>query len=262
MADPPFMSDGNCGIRHLEATADRAWPAAETARGPDWEARFADGKHRRLNSATVWAADDLAATVAYLEAWYGERGQLPIFKLTDASAPALDAHLAARGYMPDARVAIMTTGLSGNGIPASVPGVEVAERSTTGWIDAFSSISDYGPDRRRLLENLLERIDLPTAYVLARVDGDAVSLGMAVAEGDHAGIFEMATHPGFRNRGLATSILTELLRWMRVRGVLGGYLQVLEGNEPAEHLYREAGFTTRYLYWYRVHPDWLPTSPR
>jgi len=262
MADPPFMSDGNRAIRHLEAAANRAWPSAETATGSDWEARFADGMHRRLNSATVWASDDLAATVAGLEAWYGERGQMPIFKLTDASAPGLDSHLATLGYVPDARVAIMTAELRGNGSPRSVRGVELAEKPTTDWLDTFSAISGYGPDRRRLLENLLERIDLPTAFVLARVDGIAVSVGMSVAEGDHAGVFEMTTNPGFRDRGLATAVLTELLRWMRGRGVLVGYLQVLEGNEPAEHLYREAGFTTRYHYWNRVRPDWLPTSPR
>lgn len=248
-------------IRLLEHIADRAWPAREVVRGHDWEARFADGMHRRLNSATVWAADDLAATVRRLEDWYRTRGHSAIFKLTDASDPGLDDHLAGLGYLPDARVTIMTADLPTRDNGHVGAGVERAG-PTREWADAFAAMSGYGPDRRRMLTDVLDRIELPAAYAAARVGSEIVSAGMAVAEDRHAGVFEMVTHPDHRGRGLAGAVLTNLLEWMRRRGTALAYLQVFEENRTAERLYRRAGFVPRYQYWYRVRPDRLSASPR
>jgi len=249
-------------IRRLETIADRAWPAREIAAGPGWECRFSDGMHRRLNSASVWEADDLAATVGSIEAWFKERGQFPIFKLTAASATGLDELLADRGYQHDARVTIMTaplaTGMSGDPPEA----IETASEASADWIDAFATMSGYGEERRRLLQAVLTRIRLPAAYALIRRSGAVAAVGMAVAEDDHAGIFEMFTHPDHRNQGHAAVVLDGLLSWMHRSEVGTAYLQVLERNQPAERLYAAAGFTPRYQYWYRVSPDWLSTTPR
>ena len=113
----------------------------------------------------------------------------------------------------------------------------------------------YGPDRRRLLAEVLRRIDGRPGYATVGVGGEIAALGMVVADGDHAGIFEMITHPDHRDRGMAKAILHSLLRWAGSRGAQIAYLQVLDGNEPAERLYRGAGFVPRYQYWYRVRPD-------
>jgi GNAT superfamily N-acetyltransferase len=217
--------------------------------------------HRRINSATVWAADDLDAAIDRVEAWFEARGRPPIFKLTAASAPGLDERLADRGYEPDARVVIMTARLEG---PLAVPAhpVEIAATASLEWMDSFAGMSGYGPDRRRLLGEVLDRISLPTAFAAVRIGGEVASVGLAVAEDDHAGVFEMATDPSHRGEGLAGSVLAALLGWMRDRGVATAYLQVLEGNAPAERLYGKAGFAPRYRYWYRVPPGWLRTMPR
>ncbi|MCB2224118.1 MAG: GNAT family N-acetyltransferase [Actinobacteria bacterium] len=248
-------------IRRLEGVADRAWPAAEVWPGPGWEARFADGMHRRINSASVWEAADLPDVVRRIEQWYARRGRPAIFKLTDASAPGLDEHLAGRGYARDALVQIMTASLDGT-LPDPTHPVDLAAAASEEWMDAFAGMSGYGPERRRLLGEVLGRIRLPAAYAALREGGAIASVGLAVAEGREAGLFEMATAPGHRRRGMAGSVLAALLEWMARRGAAVAYLQVLEGNEPAERLYRGAGFETRYRYWYRVPPGWLSTMPR
>ena len=249
-------------IKGLEIIADRAWPAREISRGPGWECRFSDGMHRRLNSASVWAADDLAATVGFIEAWFEERGQSPIFKLTAASADGLDEYLTDRGYQPDARVTVMTADLDDSAPEAAADGVEISPEASAEWIDAFATMSGYGDDRRRLLGAVLSRIDLPAAYGLSRGDRTVASVGMAVAEADHAGVFEMFTHPDHRRQGHATTVLHGLLGWMQEQGVRTPYLQVLKGNRPAELLYAASGFVPRYYYWYRVRPGWLSSTPR
>lgn len=246
-------------IRSLEDIADRAWPAREITSGPGWETRFSDGMHRRLNSATVWDSSDPEAVVGDIEAWYRERGHPAIFKLTDASAPGLDGVLASRGYLLDVGVAVMTTDISG---PGESPEAEVAPTATAKWMDAFAAMSGYDPARRTLLKDLLGRIDSATGFSAIEEQGLPVAVGLAVAEGDHAGLFEMVTHPDHRRRGLATRVVGALLSWSRSHGARTGYLQVFEGNTSAEHLYRRAGFTTHHRYWYRVPPGGVPAAPR
>ena len=253
------MNPSPADIRSLEHIADRAWPAAETASGPGWETRFSDGMHRRLNSATVWESADLETVVGDIEAWYRERGHPAIFKLTDASAPGLDGLLAAHGYLLDVGVAVMTTDLSGELEP---PDVEVVPAATTRWMDAFATMSGYGPRRRALLDDLLERIMPATGFAAIEEQGLPVAVGLSVVEGDHAGLFEMVTHPDCRRRSLATRVVGALLSWSRSHGARTGYLQVLEGNTSAEHLYSRAGFAPHHRYWYRVPPGGLPAAPR
>ena len=253
-AAPPgdrFARMDSAAIRRLEELADRAWPPFEVERRPGWEARFSHGMHRRLNSATVWTAADLPGTVERLERWYRDRGMPAIFKLTGASAAGLDDHLAAAGYRPDARVSIMTAPVSVTEPPA---GVLLSPKATPEWRDAFAAISGYGPRRHRRLAELLDRIGLPAAYAAVRAGGRIVATGLAVAEGGHAGLYEMATDPAHRGRGLAGRIRDGLLAWMTEGGVTTAYLQVLVGNRPAERLYRSAGFEPRYEYWYRIEP--------
>ena len=97
------MDATSAEIRLLEEISGRAWPPREQASGAGWEARFSDGMHRRVNSATVWPdAPDVGAVVASIEAWFGERRHPPIFKMTGASAPGLDDLLARRGYRVEA----------------------------------------------------------------------------------------------------------------------------------------------------------------
>lgn len=246
-------------IRALEAIADRAWPARETACGPGWETRFSDGMHRRLNSATVWESADLETVIDDIEAWYRKRGTPPIFKLTAASAPGLDDVLVARGYLLDAGVAVMTADLTGTREP---PEAQVVPAATTRWMDAFAAMSGYGPTRRRLLEDLLGRIGPATGYVAIEEMGIPVAVGLAVVDGDHAGLFEMVTRSDCLRLGLATRVVGALLTWSRSHGARTAYLQVFEGNTPAEHLYRRAGFATHHRYWYRIPPGGLSTMPR
>ena len=250
------------GIRQLETIADRAWPAREIENGPGWQCRFSDGMHRRLNSASVWESGDLGVTVDSIETWFEARDQSPIFKLTAASADGLDELLTNRGYQPDARVTIMTADLT-EAAGSTPPGaVKRSPGPTAEWTDAFATMAGYAEDRRRLLGEVLSRISLPAVFALVRQDDTAVSVGMAVTEEDHAGIFEMVTHPDHRGQGHAAAVLHNLLDWMCSHEANTAYLQVLKGNRPAEELYAAAGFTPRYYYWYRVRPGWLSTTPR
>ena len=61
-----------------------------------------------------------------------------------------------------------------------------------------------------------------------------------VAEELH--INNIAVHPGYRRRGVASQLLEEMLRRAKVMGAKAGYLEVRASNEAANALYQRYGF--------------------
>lgn len=248
-------------IRLLEKISGRAWPPREKTGGRGWEARYADGMHRRVNSATVWseASGLLPGLVDVVEAWYRQRAARTTFILTDASAPGLDGLLAGRGFRVDAPTQVWTRSLPLEG-PAS-GGVEITREPVPAWLAAFTGTLGYGDRRRRLLRAQLSRIVPPTGYGRLPTEAGTGAVGLAVADGDHVGIFEVVTVPEYRGRGLAAVLVGALLAWGSAQGAVVGYLQVMEDNPPAMRIYRRLGFEAHYRYWYRIGETTAPSSP-
>jgi GNAT superfamily N-acetyltransferase len=187
--------------------------------------------------------------IAHCEAFYRDRAMPPRFKLTAASLPAeLDALLSERGYEIEAPVSVQTRPL---GDVAAPDEVKVTDDPTPDWVAANIRIGGHGTWNPALFPELLDRIVLPTAYAAVWDDDEIIATGMAVAEADLAGLFEVVTDPSQRGRGLATEVVAALLAWGRARGAATGYLQVMLDNDPALRLYGRLGFTEAYRYWYR-----------
>jgi GNAT superfamily N-acetyltransferase len=58
-------------------------------------------------------------------------------------------------------------------------------------------------------------------------------------------IANVAVHPDFRGRGIARSLTTTALEYLRQRQMDAVWLQVRDDNGPAIHIYRALGFTER-----------------
>jgi len=65
-------------------------------------------------------------------------------------------------------------------------------------------------------------------------------------------LFDIVTHPNFRNRGYGRQLVLDLLSWGKERGARIAYLQVMLDNAPALRLYSKVGFEEIYRYWYRI----------
>lgn len=103
----------------------------------------------------------------------------------------------------------------------------------------------------RLVEELAKRRWIRT--LLAEVCGEAVGLLVAV-EGfsTFAGrplmnIHDVAVREAWRGRGVGGALLGEAERWARELGACKLTLEVLEGNEGAQRLYRRLGFVAYQL---------------
>jgi ribosomal-protein-alanine N-acetyltransferase len=83
--------------------------------------------------------------------------------------------------------------------------------------------------------------------VVARVEGRSGSriAGFLCAwvVGGELHINNIAVHPGYRRRGVASQLLEETLRRAKARGADAGYLEVRASNDAAQALYEQYGFT-------------------
>lgn len=250
-------------IQHLEAVADRAWPAAEVIPYDGWELRATGrGIGRRVNSVSTTAGGTLplAEKVAFAEGFYRPRGLAPTFKLTSASLPTdLDAHLAAAGYLLDAPVSVRTRAL-----PASLPTLpaRLEEHPSEQWCRVNAAAGEHYGSAPAAFLDLIARISAPLAFACVDDGEETGAVGMAVAEGGWVGLFEVGTHPGRRRRGLARQVVRALLAWGVEQGAGQAYLQVMPANTPALALYRSLGFDEAYHYWYRVAPGDLARPRR
>ena len=242
-------------IRRLESLADRAWPPAEVVPCDGWELRATGpGIGRRVNSVATTAAGALSLDerISLAEDFYRRRGLAPTFKLTACSLPPdLDSALGALGYRVDAPTSVRTRALPAD--PPALPAL-IEEHPSEEWRRVNAAAGGHYGAAPRVFLDLIARIRGPLAFVSVFDDGRAAAVGMAVAEADRVGLFEIGTHPGHRRLGLARQVVSALLAWGVQQGAARAYLQVMPANGPAVALYEDLGFAEAYRYWYRMAP--------
>lgn len=245
-------------IRFIEELSLNAWPALRTSLLDGWLLRMAGGYTRRANSVQPLYPSNLptAEKVAYCEEAYRLAGLPTIFKLTDAAEPAeLDGFLADRGYRREAETSVQLLDIA-DLRPTDATGVYLQHQATLEWCTALAALTDVDTRHVSTMHTMLGSLMPPAAFASVVVDGRVVATGMAVAERECVGLFDMAVNQEYRRQGLGTAVLCALCRWAaETHGAQTAYLQVVADNAPALALYRRLGFLPAYGYWYRVQAD-------
>ncbi len=219
-----------------------------------WLVALNDGTIRRAASA-VPLSHELAAdpgVIDQIEAAYAARGLAPAFRVADA--PGLEgvrAELARRGYGSEQPTLVKVGGAAGMIAAARGAAAQVAQAPDAGWARVFTSEGFDEADGRHRVAALTRS---PDAVYGGVSEGD-LTLAVGVAAFGHgwASVHGMRTDASRRGEGLAGRVLAGLATAAQARGVERIFLQVEEGNAGARSLYRRAGFTQawRYFYWSR-----------
>ncbi|MGB3184861.1 MAG: GNAT family N-acetyltransferase [Ornithinimicrobium sp.] len=99
---------------------------------------------------------------------------------------------------------------------------------------------------------MISRVEQPSVFVTAYVDGEPVGIGRAVTEQSWTGVFHMVTAPHARNRGIARLVLHSISQWSLLSDAPNLYLQVERSNSTASRLYTATGSKQLANYHYRV----------
>lgn len=251
------MTDSDV-IRRLEEASFNAWPALNVMLFDGWLLRFANGYTKRANSVNGLYQGALAAgtKIDTCERLYTQQKLRPIFRLSPLiNRDELDQQLQARNYKRMDHTSVQILDLS----PAKPAHSERAvilsgQDGIDSWLHSFH---DLNPGRRDaathklMLNSILGRLCL----MVLEVNNEVVACGLAVADGDYLGLFDIVTAVEQRRKGYGLEITAALLAWGAGMKARCAYLQVMTDNDPALNLYNKLGFKERYHYWYRIAPD-------
>jgi len=207
---------------------------------------FADEPERSVynNALLDRGLDDAARAAAIdgMEAAYATARVDRFAAWVHETDTAMSAELARRGYMLDTTTRAMGMALD----ELCVPRPQLA-LGPPNWHE-YLRIVGVAPDFLRTAD--------PAAYhiVLARLDGENVSTGMAFDHEGDCGIYNVGTLEHARRRGIGTALTALLLHDARERGCTSASLQ---STEMAEGVYAAVGFRDlgRFL-------EYVPPQPR
>ncbi|MGP4019975.1 GNAT family N-acetyltransferase [Saccharopolyspora sp. 5N708] len=234
----------------IEQAAVDTWPAATVERVDGWLLRHCEQLNRKRSNSALppEVVADPAAAVERVESFYAARSIAPIVQVSPLDQHAeLDAFLAGRGYRAIAPTVAMFADCAWIEPGTSAESFEVRLESSPrpSWLVATEAVGGTP-------EPSLDRVPQPVRFAIARYDGVPVGVGMFAVSAGWCGIYGMATHPGWRRLGIASTVLRAGARWASTAGATRLFLQVEADNPGARRCYETLGFEPSHSYHYRV----------
>jgi GNAT superfamily N-acetyltransferase len=234
-------------LKTLQEYAARAQPAAHVEEAGGWWLRHSPGDAWWVSAVLPHDRED---RVAVAEEFCAQRGSGVRFQITPGvCADDLDSLLDGRGYERGHDMSLRIASTADVLRQSHADAGAVTTRLTDEWLAAWQAVTTRDISAER---DLLSRVEHPSAYAHAEVDGQVVAVGRAVAEQGWAGVFGMATLPHARGQGAARSVLAALAGWAAAREANHMYLQMEKANTTAFRLYERTGFREVCTYHYRI----------
>jgi|TARA_B110000116_G_scaffold141258_1_gene122443 GNAT superfamily N-acetyltransferase len=258
----------------IEQASRTAWPALQEKEFPFGVLRLSKGLTPRSNSLTLsmGAPFNFINMLSVTEGIFRKCRLPTILRVIDPGYATvgqfkeLDCYLADSGYALEATTEVMLVNLEAQS------NVHLRKSRCTkenklknlfcihscgieDWLVAWAELTLSSEEKSRIFHGMLSTRSKTSHFLVAReYTGKTVSCGMAVQAEKTIGVFGVATHKYSRRKGLASSVINQLLQWGSENEATHGYLQVERTNYSAKRVYEKLGFRKLYSYWYRVKP--------
>jgi ribosomal protein S18 acetylase RimI-like enzyme len=214
-----------------------------------------------LNSvfSAKFAAESADRRIAEIVDWFGQRGDPFSWWLGPDSEPAdLAERLQQHGFiLEEEHVPGMAAVLDGQPPVEMPPSTSIDRVSDATEFRTFCDVLAAGFEAPALLGDAFFRLgevgfgdDVPYRHYLAHTDGRPVATTTSVIAGDVLGIYNVATLPDARGRGLGRAIT---LASMGDGALAGCGMAVLEASELGRSVYEKLGFRAFADYQLFVH---------
>lgn len=242
-------------IKKIEDMSLNAWPSHKMELYDGWILRFSYFYTHRTNSVEQFGTSTLSwrEKVSYCENVYRRLGSPAIFKISPLVSPDFDYTLENRGYEIQHTTRVMTMSLSEAGSTVLYPDVTITDEIPDVWISSLFDLKGMtNPVHRAVVPSMYRAIPKETVCASVWKNGKIIATGLGILDRDYIGIYAIHVQEAYRGMGYARQICSALLSEGEKKGAANAYLQVVQGNTPAEKLYTSLGFSHIYTYWFRV----------
>ncbi len=242
-------------VEQLERCFFAAWPALNTCFDGPAVIRLSRGYTKRANSVSFLDPDDsdLYLRMIRAEDMYLRHHLPPCFRLTPLAPPGLDAMLEERGYrrIDETLTMTMTMTTALSPVPPDMA-MYVRYKPNDAWLRAFIIATGTPAEHEDTMRTMLSRIVPSASYLTLRTEDGDVGTTLVVTDGTWAGIFDVAVREDLRGKGYGARLMRGVLAHAAASGATHAWLQVMETNTSARHIYDALGFTEAYRYFYRI----------
>lgn len=245
----------NFDIKTIEDMSLNAWPSHQMELYDGWILRYSHFYTHRTNSVEQFGTSSLPwrEKIPHCEAAYKRWGTPAIFKISPLVSKDFDYMLENRNYEIQHTTDVMVLELEKAILDAPTDGVIVSQSIGREWIDSLLDLKGTtDTTHRAIVPTMYNAIAKDTICVSIQRAGVIIGTGLGILDRDYVGVYAIHVREDFRNKGLARSLCTFILKEGMKRGARKAYLQVVDGNEPAIGLYQSLGFQNFYTYWFRV----------
>ncbi len=251
----------------LEQANLTAFPSAMLHFDGAWLTRLSPGNPaRRVNSLNIYDPcddHDAESRLARAVDRFADVGIAMHLRWTPLVPKAVDDLVDAEGWQRYAQTEVWSAPILEGGqegdadAETSGDGAgEIVRLPLVAWLADFAAVGGTGADKvsetaLAALRVSLERVPVELLALSIRdATGEAMAVLLGVCDGDLIGIFDVATAPRHRRKGLAGRLVRAALAYGARAGAKKAWLQVVADNKPARALYAGFGFTPAYQYHY------------
>ncbi len=242
-------------VRRIERHSAKAWPAEFSTPLFGWELRHAPQlSSRRTNSLNAVTPEAGRFSDALQSARQICRAKdiRCIIRLQPLADKEAGDYLRDSGISPQSNTTVETMTLSGT--YSTDPRIRLSEHCVQAWIETYADVHAYGASERAGISAHLALVPIPQLFAVAFEDGKPCAVGRAALEDGLLGLFQLATLPTARRKGLGRAVMMALLEWGQAKGADTAYVQVESDNLGARTLYSSFGFQPLYTYDYWTLP--------
>jgi ribosomal protein S18 acetylase RimI-like enzyme len=243
-------------VAALERACLTAVPAQRVAFDGSFVLRsFLGGTGRANAASSLWPMydPDLVARIVRIETLYEAQG-LPVrFRSTPLDPLGLAAMLTGRGYVTKDETIVFT--VSAEILARADEAVTVLAVPDADWMAITATAEHQIPARRAEKERAVGMMMVPATWLVLHEAGKPVACISAVADGNLAGLFDLAVVPEARRRGLSARITRAAAHWAAAQGARWIWAQVAASNQASCAAQRSLGMQEVYRYIYYVRPQ-------
>ncbi|WP_068310528.1 GNAT family N-acetyltransferase [Polycladidibacter hongkongensis] len=247
-------------VLRLEQANLTAFPSARMQFDRSWITRLTPGNpSRRLNSLNVYERqdkEDAEQRLMQVRARFVRAGVPLCVRWTPLMPKEVEA--LAEELCPKRvdETIVLERDIWAVGEPDLPDGYRVEQLALPAWIKAFAHVGGTRADvvRPEALHSLEAALGAVAGELLclAVVNGQGAiqAVLVGIVDDDCLGLFDVATHPDARRKGLARALVVDVQRRGAELGARSAWLQVVASNAPAWELYTALGYKEAYRYHY------------